>query len=329
MDKINELLNSSSLIMEVMKESMDKNSVNIFSNDKLVSEEATKNTMEILARVKTLRTILNDMNTHLNALETSGTKILKDYKLQLIETAKNISWADYPVDEELPVTPEKNTAKKVVLTKTSVASPQSPATCVFSVFSKTDDGVDWRRIQIPLTKVCIGENCFIKLPFVSTDSQLDMLPAGMIVYHRGRKVPKFILTTGSAWRIEVPVKCFMYNYNDDTRSKKYSKFNVKINTNTDESTAHNYYIDEYTARKLGVSEDSYRVFRPQPHTDAQYRGWRGYNVYEEPMFGDSDYLSRQFGQVHVDKASDLYQFALWNMVVAMSHSSSASSKNKK
>lgn len=160
----------------------------------------------------------------------------------------------------------------------------------------------------------------LTLPVVENDKQLYNLPCGMLVYHKGKTVPKIVLTTGTRTYPSVPLGCRMWDSNDKETQNKYSLYNHKIKKNNTPDVS-NFYVDEHCASLLNVPEDVSRNFRPPSRTvsESSYKNWSGYSVYKKPNFGDSKLLHDQIRDVNFDETKDLYQYNLWMMLVSLVH----------
>ena len=153
---------------------------------------------------------------------------------------------------------------------------------------------------------------------VNNDEELSEYPPGLLVYHTGYKVPKFILTTGNKYEhIEVPSTCNIVGAEDDVL-RKYTIFNNSIITNKNFNMGYNnFYIDKEVSEVTGIQEDETRNFRhPMQNNKKQ---WNGYNVFKQPKFGDSMLLDEQLSNDISSDKRDLYQYSLWMTIIGLTN----------
>jgi hypothetical protein len=162
---------------------------------------------------------------------------------------------------------------------------------------------------------------------VNSDEELNEYPPGLLVYHTGYKVPKFILTTGNKYEyIEVPSTCNIIGAEDDVL-RKYTIFNDTIITNKNFNMGYNnFYIDKKVSEITGFQEDETRNFRhPMQNNKKQ---WNGYNVFKQPKFGDFMLLDEQLcNDISSDKR-DLYQYSLWMTIIGLTNYQKKYKNNK-
>jgi hypothetical protein len=177
------------------------------------------------------------------------------------------------------------------------------------------------NFNIPTESVELCEGGLsLTLPVVENDKQLYNLPCGMLVYHKGKTVPKIVLSTGTHTYPSVPLGCRIWDSNDKETQNKYSLYNHRIKKNNTPDV-NNFYVDERCANLLDIPEDVSRNFRPPSRTvsDSSYKNWSGYSVYKKPNFGDSKLLNDQIRDVNFDETKDLYQYNLWMVLVSLLH----------
>jgi len=153
---------------------------------------------------------------------------------------------------------------------------------------------------------------------VADDNELIGFPPGLLVYHTGHKIPKFILTTGNNnMYIEVPKSCSVIGAEDDLL-RKYTIFNTSISSNKSFNTGfNNFYIDKEASIITGIPEDETRNFRhPMQNNRKQ---WNGYNVFKHPKFGDSALLDEQLNENISSDRRDLYQYSLWMTIIGLTN----------
>jgi hypothetical protein len=162
-------------------------------------------------------------------------------------------------------------------------------------------------------------NFAINLREIKSSVEMAAAEPGQMVYYTGGQVPKIALTTGTKSWPSVPLNCRMWTPSNNY--KKYSILNPKL-MNMNESRpqySQYYYVDDICARENGLMEDFSRNFRMPSRNHGDKKTWSGYNVYDCASFGDSLELAGQLRSIKTESARDLYQFALWFMVVAMAH----------
>ncbi len=174
-------------------------------------------------------------------------------------------------------------------------------------------------IKMSNVKLNQDSNFTIKLREIECATEMASIPAGQLVFYTGGRVPKIALTTGTKSWPSVPLNCRIWT--PVNNCKKYSILNPKLMTLNESRPqySHYYYVDEVCAQQNGLKEDTSRNFRMPSRNMTDKKMWPGYNVYDCATFGDSLELAGQLRSVKTENARDLYQFALWFMVIAMAH----------
>ncbi len=189
----------------------------------------------------------------------------------------------------------------------------------FSVkYKDTKNGERWYSINIPakLYKTHPESELYVPLFTVDNEYQLSQLPAGMMVYNIGDKIPKVCITTGTSNVPSVPLGCRMYSVDDSDTTTKYSLLNLSARSFHGPADE-NFYINKKLSKITKIPEDSSRNFRMP--TRGKTIGWSGYGVYRTPNFGDMKYLESQINATSIDDAVDLYQFSIHMALVSMIH----------
>ena len=175
-------------------------------------------------------------------------------------------------------------------------------------------------IKFNITSIKFADNSETSVDMVTVNSNDELFeyPPGLLVYHTGYKIPKFILTTGNKNdNIEVPISCNIVGAEDDLL-RKYTIFNNSILINKNFNAMHNnFYIDKEVSRITGIPEDETRNFRhPMQNNKKQ---WNGYNVFKQPKFGDSTLLDEQLTDNISSDKRDLYQYSLWMTILGLTN----------
>lgn len=291
---------------------------------------ATDSAGQVLNDLGEFETTLIELNQNFQNLKNHSQKIVDEQRRQLeIEinklnnVNKPLSWAD-EVDDDVPSTetPWTEVVKKIIKPVPSKAAKSAPKR-EFSVEECVYDKQRWVKITIPIESVNIHpDGMATDLMVVENNKQFKALPAGMLVYNYGERIPKLMMTTGCEHGPAVPLNCRMWDPADNETRIKYSKFNHKIESDN-ASNCGQFYIDRKAAKITKLPEDDYRCFRNTSRVardnDNVGRIWTGYYVYRFPNFGDGKYLDEQVNKVGLDEPADLYQYSLWMMLVSMIH----------
>lgn len=277
---------------------------------------------------KTCETVLDthkkNLESQIQKLNTRNNAQVKP-KTRVDNVSPDTSWADLTDDIVDNVPPSWATITKNSKSQPRVTPPLH--TTAFAVNTKRESEETWMHLTIPTINVELSPGGIrVNLPYVENDKQLKSLPNGMLVYHRGKKIPKIVLTTGKANYPSVPLGCRMWDMRGDEETlTKYSRYNSKISRDNSPDVS-SFYVDERASALTGHNEDTSRNFRtamrfyPNDDRDTKNsRTWCGYSVYKMPTFGDANILDTQMRSVSLDDAADLYQYSLWMMIVSLAH----------
>ena len=237
---------------------------------------------------------------------------------------KKEMWADVVDDPNVPPAWAIKKAAAAQDTKTTVPAPVAAVSepdkpvvsgTAFSVLNKNEGETVWYRMTVPVRayKMHPDSELTIRLITVSSDNELSQLPAGVMVYHVGKKVPKVMMTTGRSCAPAVPLGCRMYSV-EDNEVYKYSRLNLHAKTSNGPGDDQ-FYIDELLSRQTNIDEDTTRNFRLA--LKGPEKRWAGYRVFKMDNFGDAKYLKEQLNKVKIEDSLDLYQYALHMMLVAI------------
>lgn len=196
----------------------------------------------------------------------------------------------------------------------------------FSVKESRDShGTRWLNMMLPVDNIAIYDNGMTtQLFIVENEKQFKQLPPGMMVYNKGERVPKLMLSTGREHGPATPLNCRMWDTACDDTLNKYSRYNHRIEKDMASSiNSDQFYIDKKASVVTKLPEDTYRNFRNTTRYTrsdiAPARVWTGYYVYKMSNFGDGKLLEDQLAKVSLDDTADLYQYSLWMMMVSMIH----------
>lgn len=307
-----------------VKENIDRNVVST-SIDHVI--DIGNNVVKLIKSIETLRnTIIECESIVGNIIDIQKTNLIEETK-RLNESrsggTKKELWSDV-VDDPNSV-PAWDVKKPTITNQYSVpeqsnvrpqtTSSANVAPVTFSVFNKNDNGTTWCRMTVPVIsyKIHPEGDMSIKLITVMNDTELAQLPAGIMVYHAGKKIPKVMMTTGRSCAPAVPLGCRMYNTEENT-VYKYSRLNLHAKT-TNGPGDDQFYIDEALSRLTNLDEDYSRNFRIA--LKGPDKRWAGYRVFKMDNFGDTKFLKEQFSKIKIEDSIDLYQYALHMMLVAI------------
>jgi hypothetical protein len=297
----------------------------VASTDSTVSEKAVQDLGSLLRSVELFEARMKIETEFLASIKKDAEKLLETKRNTLLDQLKTIkAWADVEVPELYDTSGAvvKMISEESYKSKVADAVPESTSGCKFGVLRKVDAGTTWVRMEVPVVSVDLG-SVSMKLIHVVDDDQLHKLPAGVLVYHSGMKVPKVVLTTGMTNAPAVVTNCRMWDTKNKETLCKYSLFNNSIQKNTGNISS--FYIDEKVSGQVDIPEDTFRNFRvaDRAHSGTsdkpERRGWSGYSVHGMHNFGDSRLLREQFEKVTLDDAADLYQYSLWMLLVSVAH----------